>query len=206
MLFFLKLYAKSIILNRFLCLQINPNLTMKQPNTVNQVIKRLAADDSKAFEVLFNQYHKKIYAFALHLVQSEYEAEEIVQNVFTAIWTQRKSIKVSGSFLSYLFGITRHKIYEYLQKKIKHEAFIKFYLENNKGYNFITEEEILYRELEKKVYKLIQSLPVRRRKIFTLSRLDGLSYKEIAKKLDISENTVDTQIRNALDFLRANTD
>lgn len=177
---------------------------MKESNTVNQLIKRVSEDDSKAFEALFKQYHKKIYAFALRLVQSEHEAEEIVQDVFIAVWNQRKKLKISGFFLSYLFGIARHKIYEYIQKKIKHEAFIKYHFENNIDYAFITDEEILYRELENKIRKLIQSLPARRREIFTLSRLDGLSYKEIANKLDISENTVDTQIRNALDFLRNN--
>jgi RNA polymerase sigma-70 factor, ECF subfamily len=177
---------------------------MKESNTVNQLIKRVSEDDHKAFETLFKQYHKRIYAFALHLVQSEYEAEEIVQDVFIAIWNQRKNLKISGFFISYLFGITRHKTYEYIQKKIKHEAFIKYYLENNVDYAFITEEEILFRELENKIRKLIQSLPARRSEIFMLSRQDGLSYKEIADKLDISENTVDTQIRHALDFLRNN--
>ncbi|NJO88289.1 MAG: sigma-70 family RNA polymerase sigma factor [Chloroflexia bacterium] len=87
--------------------------------------------------------------------------------------------------------------------KIKHKAFIEYYLEGNREYSFVTEEEILFRELEEVYKNLIQDLPERRREIFVLSRQNGLTYKEIAEKLNISENTVDTQIRNALTYLRS---
>jgi RNA polymerase sigma-70 factor (ECF subfamily) len=55
---------------------------------------------------------------------------------------------------------------------------------------------------EEKLQELINQIPERRREIFRLSRFEGLSYKQIAEKLHISENTVDSQIRNALAFLR----
>ncbi len=57
-------------------------------------------------------------------------------------------------------------------------------------------------EAEDKLLGLIQQIPERRREIFVLSRFEGLSYKQIATKLNITENTVDSQIRNALSFLR----
>ena len=57
-------------------------------------------------------------------------------------------------------------------------------------------------DTEEKLQKLINEIPERRREIFRLSRFEGLSYKQIAQRLNITENTVDSQIRNALNFLR----
>jgi RNA polymerase sigma-70 factor (ECF subfamily) len=175
---------------------------VKDSDSIDKLIKRIANDDPAAFELLFLQYHKRVYSFAISLVPSHQDAEEIVQNVFIAIWDQRKRLSISASFISYLFGIARHMAYEFIKKKIQHEAFVEYFLEHNQEYAFITEEEVLFRELEELLQRLIQDLPERRREIFVLSKFDGLSYKEISVKLGISENTVDTQIRHALAFLR----
>jgi len=175
---------------------------VKDSESTEKLISRIANDDPTAFELLFQQFHKRVYAFAITLVPTTQDAEEIVQNVFIAIWNQRKHLSISASFISYLFGIVRHMVYESVQKKLQHEAFVEYFLEHNQEYSFITEEEVLFRELEETLQKLIQNLPERRREIFVLSRIEGLSYKEISAKLGISENTVDTQIRHALSYLR----
>lgn len=175
---------------------------MKNSESTEKILHRLSEDDSAAFEELFRLYHKQVYLFAFQLVPSSYEAEEIVQKVFIAIWDQRKKLQINTSFLSYLFGIARHFTYRFIQQKINHEAFSEYYLYGNKEYDFITEDEISYNELAEKYKQLLNELPERRREIFLLSRDEGLSYKAIAEKLGISENTVDTQIRLALGFLR----
>lgn len=163
----------------------------------------LQKDDTIAFEKLFRLYHKRVYAFALHLLPSTSNAEDIVQNVFMAVWNQRKTLQISTSFITYLFGIARHMVYDFIQRKIHHEAFVEYSLENNKEYSFITDDEVIFHELEERLKKHISELPERRREIFLLSRMEGLSYKEISAKLGISENTVDTQIRHALNYLRS---
>lgn len=175
---------------------------MKDSDSTKELISRIANDDPVAFELLFRQYQHKIYAFANSLVPTTQDAEEIVQNVFISIWNQRKRLNISTSFNSYLHGIVRHMVYEFIQKKIQHESYVEYYLKQNQENAFITEEEVLFRELEEELQRLIQELPERRREIFILSRFEGLSYKEISIKLGISENTVDTQIRHALTFLR----
>lgn len=176
---------------------------MNQSENTDQIVRQLANDDHKTFKNLYELYHKYLYAFALNLLPSGADAEEIVQNVFLAVWNQRKNLNIHSSFISYLYGIARHMIYDFIQHKINHEAFVKYYLENNSEYNFITEEEVLFNELKLRFETLIIEIPERRREIFLLSRIEKLSYKEIALKLSISENTVDTQIRHALGFLRS---
>ena len=175
---------------------------MEKTEKIDSLILRIANDDTVAFESIFHLYHKRVYAFALGLLKSSFDAEEIVQNVFLALWNQRHKLNISDSFTSYIFAIARHQIYESIRLKINKEAFTEYYLENNVEYSFITEEEVTYNELESKIQKCIALLPERRREIFRLSRFEKLSYREIAEKLDISENTVDTQIRHALNSLR----
>jgi RNA polymerase sigma-70 factor (ECF subfamily) len=176
---------------------------MQDPELTEKLISRIAADDSTAFEELFHLYHKRVYVFAIRLLPSSQDAEEIVQNVFMAIWNQRKDLHISTSFISYLYGIARHMIFEVVQRKIHHKAFIEYYLDHNQEYTFITEEEVFFHDLEGILHQLILELPERRREIFSLNRLEGLSYKEISEKLGISENTVDTQIRHALAYIRS---
>ena len=167
-----------------------------------KLVSLMQRDDPDAFERLFHLYNKRVYAFSYSMLPSFKDSEEIVQNVFMAVWDQRKSLHITSSFQSYLFGIARHMIYNFIQQRINHEAFIEYCLEHNQEYSFITEEEVLFRELEGILQQLMHELPERRCEIFKLSRLEGLSYKEISEKLGISENTVDTQIRHALDYLR----
>ena len=167
-----------------------------------QLVSLMQKDDSDAFERLFHLYNKKVYAFACNMLSSGKDAEEIVQNVFMAIWDQRKNLQISSSFQSYLFGIARHMICDFIDQKIRHEAFIEYCLEQKQAYSFVTEEEVIFRELDELLQQLLLELPERRREIFRLSRTEGLSYKAISERLGISENTVDTQIRHALDYLR----
>jgi len=175
---------------------------MIDPDKINRLILGIQKDDSESFESLYDIYHKQVYSFALSLLNSTSDAEEIVQNVFLALWIQRNSLNISTSFASYLFSIVRYKVYDFIHHKINHEAYVKYTFDHNNEYSFVTEDEISFRELEKSFGDAIQKLPERRREIFILSRIDKLSYKEISEKLGISENTVDTQIRHALNFLR----
>ncbi len=175
---------------------------MKKTEEIDFLILRIIEDDTAAFESLFHLYHKRIYSFAQSLLSSSLDAEEVVQNVFLALWNQRKNLNISGSFTSYIFAIARNIVYEHIRQKINKEAFSEYYLEHNVEYSFITEEEVTYHELEGKIQHCISLLPERRREIFVLSRIEKLSYKEIAEKLNVSENTVDTQIRHALNTLR----
>lgn len=175
---------------------------MENVDNIKELMLRISADDEKAFDTLFYLYNKRVYYFAFRLLNSSVDAEEIVQNVFLALWNQRKTLNISDTVTSYLFGIARYQIYEQIRQKLNHEAYTEYFLEQNKEYSFITEDEVVCNELENKVQYYLQQLPERRREIFMLSRMEKLSYKEIAQKLGISENTVDTQIRHALNFLR----
>lgn len=171
-------------------------------HTEKELVKKLKEGDSFAFEVLFYKYRNKIKGFALKIVPAQIDPEEIVQEVFVRVWLKKEAIDPEKDFQSYLFSIAKHLVLDHLKSAVNR----KLYFVGEHFQQDLLEEDGLdatvSEETEAKLQKLINEIPERRREIFRLSRFEGLSYKQIAERLNISENTVDSQIRNALAFLR----
>jgi len=171
-------------------------------HTEKELVKKLKDGDSFAFEVLFYKYRNKVMGFARKMVPAQIDPEEIVQEVFVRVWLKKDAIDPEKDFQSYLFSIAKHLVLDHLKSAVNR----KLYFVGEHFQQDLLEEEGLEasmtEETEAKLQKLINEIPERRREIFRLSRFEGLSYKQIAERLNISENTVDSQIRNALAFLR----
>ena len=129
-------------------------------------------------------------------------SEEIVQEVMFKIWVNRNSLKITGSIRSYLIRAVRNSCINLLKHldvredyRVRHEIM-------DQGSCSSPEELMIVSELEQKIRNAIDDLPMERRKIFILSRYDGLSYAEIAEALGISIKTVENQMGKALKTLR----
>jgi len=155
-----------------------------------------------AFNKIFALYHKRIYGFCIQLYQTSDDAKEIVQKVFVALWEQRQQVDENQSLPSYLFTIARYMVYQGLRQQVYKEAALEYFYQNSDKSNESTKDDVLYNELLSFFESVIDSLPERQREIFKLSRFSGLTYRQIADQLNISENTVDTQIRRTLDLMR----
>lgn len=165
----------------------------------NELLKALKKGDIKAFDEIYYKYHKMLFAYALKFIKSHADIEDLIQKIFVIIWEKRANINPEKSFNNYLFIIIRNEIYDLLKKR----ALTAYY--NDQIFNEIedTNEDIEMKKLVEIIYSLIEKMPERRRQIFMMNRDLGLTYKQIAKELSISENTVDTQIRNSLNYLRS---
>jgi len=162
----------------------------------------LSTGDYKAFDVLYERHHRALYFFALKLSQNPHQAEELVQSVFVTVWETRMFIDPAKSFNAYLLSIARNRFYDMLRKQIIENCYADYILQQNSLIAEDLEKQIEDKELNEIINKLLQQIPERRQEIFRMSRDENLSYKQIAEKLHISVNTVDTQIRNVLNFLR----
>jgi RNA polymerase sigma-70 factor (ECF subfamily) len=171
-------------------------------HTEKELIEKLKNGDSFAFEILFYKYRNKVKGFARSMVPAQIDSEEVVQEVFVKVWMKREMIKPDKDFQAYLFSIAKNLILDYLKSAVNRRL---YFVEENFQQDMLIEEgsEItITQEAEDKLMELIDQMPERRREIFKLSRFNGMSYKQIAERLHITENTVDSQIRNALAFLR----
>jgi RNA polymerase sigma-70 factor (ECF subfamily) len=137
-------------------------------------------------------------------VNEEESAEELVQELFITLWQNRESLQIQTSIDQYLYASVRNRCFNV----VKRRAFLRKTHENLLRDHSIEQdslnEGINFKELESAVSSSINELPDRCRTIFHLSRNEGLSYKEIARKLEISEKTVENQISIALKKLREN--
>lgn len=167
-----------------------------------ELVIHLKKSNVNAFDSLFYRYYKKVLSFCYKILGTKEDAEEIVQTVFLAIWENRTIIDEDKHFETYLFSIVRHHVYNALKRKSYRKAFLESIENPNIGSNLDVEDQVYYNDLNLLLNKLIDTLPPKRREIYLLSRNRGLTYKQIADKLRITENTVDTQIRNALNYLR----
>lgn len=159
--------------------------------------------DRSAFEKLFRAYYKRLHGFAYSYVEQSETAEDVVQSVFLKIWTQRENWDPPGTVKQYLFAAVKNEALN----KLRHEKIVTDSEEEviasfrEIQHEIAIDERLETEELRYEMEKGIQKLPPRCRQIFLLNRRSGLTYTEIAAYLDVSINTVNTQMGRALKSL-----
>ncbi|TKG89810.1 RNA polymerase sigma-70 factor [Puteibacter caeruleilacunae] len=162
-------------------------------NFDKNLIRRFKEGDQKAFEEIFEESKGNILNFVRNSIPKGEDAESLVQEIFVNLWMSRANIDEHKSFNAYIYTIGRNQVYNYL-KRLLHQ---KKYLESISHESRTSYNEAEFWEFENYLYQCIEELPPRRKEIFKLAKIEGKSYREIASTLNISENTVDVQLRKA---------
>jgi RNA polymerase sigma-70 factor (ECF subfamily) len=165
------------------------------------LILELKRGNAKAFEELYFRYHARLYYFTYKIIRNNQEAEGLVQEVFIAIWENREKLDENKSFSSFVFRIARNKVLNIIKKQLTQKVYRKYILNNDKDWTDLR-EDIESTEFMDLIQKTIDLLPERTKEIFLLSRNDGMTYIEIAQKLNTTENVVDHEIRKALQKIK----
>ena len=168
---------------------------------LKELVCKLKRGDKVAFEEIYGLFHKKIYLFCIGYGLPQVDAEEITQEVFIKLWLKRTSIDEDKSLNSYLYKIGKNIIIDEFKKKIKIKATQEYQMSLIIPCNNV-EEDMDYKDLQKQMEETLMYLPERRREIFELSRVKGLSHKEIAEELGISTKTVENHLTQALNNFR----
>ncbi|ERJ59679.1 RNA polymerase sigma factor [Sphingobacterium paucimobilis] len=165
---------------------------------------RLSEGDEKAFLMLYDRHWERLFIYAVHIVKDQDEAEDVIQEVFAKLWRIKESLLDVKNLSAYLITITKNQaLRSILNSKRMNDGLHSFVDYIDAHYPSI-EKEYEARELATLIDKHIDRLPEKMREIFVLSRENGLSNKEIAKSLNISEHTVKKQINNSLKRIRSN--
>ena len=159
--------------------------------------------DLVAFEQLFRKFRPGLVAFATSIIGRSNDAEEIVHDVFIAIWNRESNDLDPNGIKSYLFTSVKNRCLNFIKKSkldvtdINDESPV--FDANVNAHNFM-----VAKESEKRIHLLIDQLPKKCKQVFLMSRIYELSYKEIAEILEITPKTVENQISIALKFLKEN--
>ena len=169
----------------------------------SQLLQLLRESDHSAYTEIYHRYFHLIFTHAYKKLRDEEQAKDLVQDVFATLWFKREFNLPCTNLAGYLFTAVRNKIFDLFaheQVKTKHLDSLKEYLSTSASVP--TDHLIREKELNVYIEKAIQDLPGKMRAIFEMSRKEQLSYKEIADRMNISENTVSKQVNNALRLLK----
>lgn len=178
---------------------------MDQKSFTNEsyLIKELKNGSKDAYGHLFKLYHRELCNYMTAITGNPKLAEDIAQQTFIKIWDNRQKLFVSGNKLKrYLFKVAYNLFIDSQRKKkkefelienLKHEAYL----------DLADTDTSLFEERLKKVEKEIDNLPEQCKKVFIMSKREGLKYREISEQLHISIKTVEVHMSKAMKRLRA---
>jgi len=169
---------------------------------MREQVERLRAGDRDAFEVVFRAYYARLADYANGLVRSRDVAEDVVQEVFVALWTQRERLTSPDNLVGYLYRSVRNRSLN----QIRHRRMVADWQTRQAAEEpkaaAPADREAENAEIVAAVRQAVSTLSPRCREVFELSRDRGLTYPEIAETLGISIKTVETLMGRALKGVR----
>jgi RNA polymerase sigma-70 factor (family 1) len=158
----------------------------------------------EAFDHLYFRYRNKLLSVAYNRLKSREIAEEIVQDVFTDIWQKRQTLQIRNKLSSYLCTAIKYAVLDHIRSQNTKDSYVAEMMKVTERAALSVEHAVEFYELDFHLNKSIEALPEKCREVFTLSRYENYSVREIAEKLDISPETAKYHIAHALKTLRLN--
>jgi len=183
------------------CIAIVPRMNKIRQLSDQELMREIISDNFKAFTELYNRYKHTLFQFIIQLSHGdESMAEEIVQETFIIIWENRTKIVIKYSFRGYLKKVSRNLFLRETGKRVQEQLMISQIDNVQEAENYV-ENEVELNMLLEEMDHIISMLPPARQRVYRLKHIEHLSQKEIANQLNISENTVESHLRQSTKFL-----
>lgn len=167
-----------------------------------QLMREVREGSHSAFNVLFRRYHEKLYYFSMRYLNTKEDAEGVVQEIFLKVWLHRAHLDDTKSFNAFLHTMARNTIFN-MHRKEQYDKVYRNYAKYLLDYvHTRSHDDVVYADLVRYLEEVLDQLPPQRRRVYDMSRRQGMSYKEIADELNLSEKTVETHIRLSLKTIR----
>lgn len=177
-------------------------MTDSEPYNEKDLLLRVAVGDEEAFRAIFMHYRGRLYDYMLKITGSPETAEDTVHDVFLKIWENRSALLQVQNFGSYIFRAARNQSITGF-RRMATETLVLAELQHRRVEALETVDPAAKKEIRAFIQAAVDRLSPQQRKVFILSRQDGLRHEEIAEQLGISVNTVNFHLGAALRFLRA---
>lgn len=166
------------------------------------LLHRLKDGDYDAFNQVYRQYSPALTANLIRLLKNDVLVEEVLQETFITLWERRERVDPEKSVDSYLFRISANKAKNLFKRAAYDEKMRAYFIEAiESGYEQI-ETKLFREENSQLLHKLLNKLPSKQREVYTLCKLEGMSYREVSERLNISESAVNSHIRRANALLK----
>lgn len=169
----------------------------------DELVPLLLQGDESAYTEIYYRYYAPLYIHVFNKLRNREESRDIVHDLFSQLWQKRTALAIQSSLASYLYAAARYRVFDLIDRsKVKNkyiDSIRKFAEEGTTE----TDHRIREQQLLVLIEKEIASLPPKMRQVFELSRKGGLSHRQIADELNLSEKTVKKQVSNSLKILRS---
>lgn len=168
----------------------------------SNLLAQLIHGNELALKLAYDQYADMIYQLAFNILKQEEHAEEIVQDTFLQLWQSREKLDKDGHLKSFIFVVARNNSFNRLKAIKRQKQLFEKLLTTEDYHHYISPNPLAEKEVNELAEKIISKLPSQQQLVFRLSRIEGLTHKEIAQNLSISSNTVKNHLIAALKSLR----
>lgn len=174
-----------------------------------QLIEKIKSGDDVAFKVLYNKYYPRLYYFIYEFIRMDDIAENIVHDTFITFWQKRNTLKSDLNISSYLYSIAKNNcLYRLRDQRYRQKLFASGSLDNKelsqnlKALDSIDTSTLIFHEIEQIIEKTLEGLSPQSKKVFMLSRFEGMKNREIAEELNITTKAVEGHITKSLKIFK----
>ncbi|MFX1705630.1 RNA polymerase sigma-70 factor [Chitinophaga sp. CC14] len=180
------------------------SLIMAEYDCMNdlELVSLIKSGNKHAFAEIYERYFGVLYLHAYRQLRDKDEAKDLLQELFSYLWIHRESLTPASNFSNYLYTSVRNRVLNILAHKYVEDKFLLSLRHTGSKTEAATDHLARERQLAMIIEKEIQLLPPKMRQVFELSRKANLSHKEIAERLELSEQSVRSHVKGALRLLR----
>jgi RNA polymerase sigma-70 factor (family 1) len=175
-----------------------PDSTKYTNTEERELLVRVVEGNELAFTKLVTLHWDHVFYLAVSFLKSYEEAEELTQDIFVKLWLKRDNLKNVENFVPYLHVISKNYLISHIRKAVSEPR----ELPTNMVSEIIPEAQLEFKQTYALIMEAMQHLTPQQKSVFELSRLQGLSQKEVSQRLNITERTVNWHIILALKFLK----
>lgn len=172
------------------------------PDTDPDILSKIADGDEQAFTQMFHHYRNKVFHFCQKILQSDDKAKEVTQDVFMKLWITRSSLRGVAYPDAYIFTIARNICFNILKREAIKSRVTSEIAARIPFADDSTEKSIYYNEYKRLLAHAVDALPARQKEVYVLSYEQGLKRGEVAQKMQVSPETVKSQLALAIKFIR----
>jgi RNA polymerase sigma-70 factor (family 1) len=172
-------------------------MTFQHRLSDQELVALLKTGNQAAFTEIYDRYWRIMYGHVYKMLLDEEESKDVIQELFSSLWINSERIPDQLNLSGYLYVMAKNKVLNLIRKNKFQTAYLNSLAQFINEASTATMDELNERDLATAIEREIQSLPPRMKQVFELSRKENLSYKEIAERLGISEETVKKQVHNS---------
>lgn len=172
-------------------------------------IESLKLGSQKAFGEIMEYWYTPLYNFALGYLNNSENTKEVIQDVFLKLWDNRNNLNENTNLNAYLYAVTRNRCIDVVRRE---RLMIQFQNHKKEEYLRLTEsfealsdpilDNLFANEVQHEINRAVEHLPEQCKKVFIMSRKEGMKNKEISQSLHLSEKTIESHLTKALKTIR----